>query len=417
MRWMNPVCERLWTAAPLALVLLAACDGGGPDARPRPGPDGAGDAVAPDARGGGDGHGPDTTGAGDGGADGGPDAPPAGACPPQPAEPAIRGAVFRDEEAAATSRHAHPALDTVPGIGEVALKLRDGSGEPLRTRRSCASGAFALGGLAEGTYALELEAPSHQPTTSNVPERFPEAVAEGAVTVVTFGDSIPSYGPQPWFPARLADRLDPLAQVANVNVAEPGSWSEDWLPGETYFEERLEPELDHADVIVFSAGGNDLKGLVDRAQTDPLAAAEELPERVDEVIANLEVIVEAIRERAPRVDLVYVVYPNYAYSTAWNERTDGAGELVAEFIQPELERLRQRMAEQGVLLADMLGAIDEDAIDPLLFDELHLDEQGHRRYARELFEVLGGVRIAPDASIGLDRVFGLRASEAGSGGR
>ena len=128
---------------------------------------------------------------------------------------------------------------------------------------------------------------------------------------------------------------------------------------------------------------------------------------IEQIKENLSATISAIRERAPEADLVWIVYPNYAMSSAWGEiagEYQGAAEL---FLESQLKIIREEMADvSGLMLMDMFGAVEKGKIDSLLLDELHLNAQGHEFYAEELFRALGGVNLAEAEEV--DVQFGFR---------
>jgi hypothetical protein len=56
-------------------------------------------------------------------------------------------------------------------------------------------------------------------------------------------------------------------------------------------------------------------------------------------------------------------------------------------------------------VVDILGATADEDLDSLLIDPLHLNEDGHDLYARELFTTLGGV-VLDEPARGLERRVG-----------
>ena len=225
--------------------------------------------------------------------------PPPTADPCDPAnitDPAISGQVYVDENLSSDTLYVQEmevGTDT-PAPGSDVRLVGNQYNETIQT---CDDGSFAFSGLANGTYVLHADATEQKGCTSaNCAPQFANAVANGEVTIVTMGDSVPVVAPgtEPLFPARLADMLAPLASVTNQNIA-------------------VGPKLADADVIVVSLGGNDLQFFVqDSLGTgDVLGAAATFPGFIDGVIANGLTIIQEIQKRAPHVDIVYCVYLNY----------------------------------------------------------------------------------------------------------
>ena len=285
--------------------------------------------------------------------------------------------------------------------------------EKISSGLTCDGGEFAFEGLEPGRYLIDV-APeaSWSCASTNCGRNLATAIRGGQVNVVAFGDSVPAYGPEPWFPERFGAHLSGFAEVTVTNVAIPGSESREWLPGTRAWVNRLAPTLDDADVIVFSLGGNDLYSVIDDINSPDaqaiLGQVDAILELIDQIKANLKAIVEAIRAEAPHADIVWLLYPNYAMSRAWGEIAgdyQGAAELLLE---TELKQIREEMADvPGLLIMDIFAAVDKARIDTLLLDELHLNAEGHAFYAEELFRTLGGVHVTADAPH-VTRDFGFR---------
>lgn len=283
-------------------------------------------------------------------------------------------------------------------------------GQEWQQRTSCPDGAFAFGGLPEGRgiCRLVLDAP-YWPSTANAPKRFPEALAEGEITILTFGDSIPSFGAQPYFPDRLADMLAPFALVHNINVAVPGTATGDWLPTTNRFKNTLLPLLPEADVIVVSLGGNDMNywvGYDNLTFEEALQLAAEFPQVMEEVRDNLDIILAAVAEANPSADIVYFIYPNYAVSTYWKNLAPDYIALIGNALKNELGKVRKHFSRPGITLVDMLGATPLIDLDACLSDPLHLSEAGTHVWARQLFLALGGFELSPDP-LGVTRSYGV----------
>ncbi len=323
-------------------------------------------------------------------------------------DPLVRGKIWADPEDTATSWYQQPRASNAAGLPglEVGLTMGDGTRYGALT---CDDGTFRFPD-ASGEIGL-LQLPSDTCTSANCPTGFARAAARGPVKVVTFGDSIPAFGPKPWFPERLKTLAAPVAEIENTNVAVPGSTSVEWLPGTRYFTNRIEAHLD-ADVWVFSIGGNDLQefaggfsmGGTQEEFADQLAKLNPL---IDEIIANIRAIAAEIRTLDPDADIVWVVYPNYGTTEYWKQIAGPDFEAVIETgVGNILARVRRQLAgESGLHVVDILGATADSDLDSLLVDPLHLNEDGHEFYARELFVTLGGV-IVTDPSLGLTRDVG-----------
>ena len=123
------------------------------------------------------------------------------------------------------------------------------SSEGLVSEHSCTDGSYAFNDLSDGVYVLAPDPVDGDCLTKNCTQRFPDALLEGEVKIVTMGDSVATVGPSPLFPKRVKTLLGELATIKSKNVAVGGSLSTQWLPGTTYFDSKLAPELEDADVL------------------------------------------------------------------------------------------------------------------------------------------------------------------------
>ncbi len=339
------------------------------------------------------------------------DVPPPPPCPPpaELVEPSIGGRVYEDGDCSAQSLRAQRFVAPADsGLGGELVQLL--GAHPAAERATCPDGTFAFGALPAGSYLLALPRPGPC-TSNNRPVRLPDAIRSGAVTLVTFGDSIPAYGAEPFFPARLAALLRPLAPVSDVNLAVPGTMTTDWLPGTALFENTLAPELAAADVAIISLGGNDIQNFANCwSGCDPAELAarmEEFPAFFAEVLARIHIILDEVRARAPQADVVYLIYPNYGRSSFWAEYAGewiGLVELVLDNTLRDMRRDLSRVP--GVLLADLLAATAQEDLDRFLSDPLHLSDAGADFWAREVFQTLGGALVGPEP-LGSERMFGF----------
>jgi lysophospholipase L1-like esterase len=319
------------------------------------------------------------------------------------ADPVVRGRFWADPDDLGVSFYQQAQEAAASGLpGEqIELLLDDGTRLGATT---CDDGTFQF---PDATGDIGLMRLPPDCTTANCTSRFYQKVREGEVKVLTFGDSIPAFGPRPWFPERLATLASPLADVENTNVAVPGSTSDQWLPGTRHFTNRIEAHLD-ADVFVFSVGGNDLQEFANGfEQADFTEQLGKLNPLIDEIIANIRLIVGEIRSLSPDADIVWMLYPNYGTTTYWKEIAGPDFETVIENgLGNILSRVRRQLAgEAGMHVVDILGATKDLDLDEFLIDPLHLNDAGHKFYARELFVTLGGV-IMNEPSEGLERRVG-----------
>jgi lysophospholipase L1-like esterase len=268
---------------------------------------------------------------------------------------------------------------------------------------SCEGGDFHFGDLSSGAYVLapELDVDGNC-MQRNCTQRFPEALTEGAVKIVTMGDSVPVVGHDELFPARLALLLGDLADIDNTNVAVGGTVSSQWLPGTSNFENRLAPELPDADVVVMSIGGNDIMANLDAgALQDPDAAVEQTYVIVAQIAENVRNTVAAMRDINPDIDVVYCIYVDYGQAAIfpWGIVANLVGQ---DEITSVLRTARESLSvEEGILIADLFGASHslDDPLDDYLYDSLHFNDRGHTLYAEEVFMTLGGALIG-DSPLG-----------------
>jgi lysophospholipase L1-like esterase len=212
-------------------------------------------------------------------------------------------------------------------------------------------------------------------------------MVRGGDRIVFIGDSLAVEAPPNYpelLPAALGDRAP---GVETVNLAEPGTTAADWKPGSALFEQRLDPELGRADVIVVSLGGNDLEAGI--GGVDGIDALSQAGDRataafdaIDRFGRQLRRIHAEIRERAPDAGIVYVGYPDYADATAWQQGAGAGGTLALELGLDAL--FAAAKAAEPDLAIDMRAATERAGVDSLLADSEHLGPAGHELYARRL---------------------------------
>lgn len=299
------------------------------------------------------------------------------------------GTIYVDADNRANSEYDHP-IETYRADAEI-TSIALVTTEKRFDGQSCPDGTFRI---AEGfaPFVVNLETPETV-TSRNAGRFITDAVESEDMRIVVFGDSIPVFGPTPYFPNILRTKLQPWTDVDLENIAVSGSTSDEWIPGSVHFESRLRAQLGEADLIVFSLGGNDLQDFA--YGLDPNNVTEEIgkiPAVVDQIILNLGLIIDEVRALNPDADIVWLLYPNYARSTAWAEiLTPQYASIGITFLESTLKDVRKRMAEKDILILDMLGATAETDLDTLLIDPLHLNADGHQFWANELFKLLGGV--------------------------
>jgi lysophospholipase L1-like esterase len=215
------------------------------------------------------------------------------------------------------------------------------------------------------------------------------------------GDSVPVVGDAPMFPKRLKTLFSDLATIKNKNVAIGGSLSTQWLPGTTYFDDVLSPELEDADVLVMSIGGNDILNRLDAsALSDPEGTMELIGELIQEISDNVLSTAGKVKEINPDIDILYCLYVNYGNATIfpWNIVATIAPEGAVEAL---MGGARDTIgADENIILVDLFGASASiDNLDDYLYDSLHFNDRGQTFYAEEVFKSLGGVLIG-DSPLG-----------------
>ena len=322
----------------------------------------------------------------------------------------VSGRLYLDGDKTSVSIHSQgyfPKFDD-PIDGWTVALIKEGK---EWSAESCADGFFGFGEVGLGAYILEVNAPNEaECTSSNSAQRFPEAVREGHVTIVTIGDSVPKVGPVPLFPARLAKLVGRVAEVDNLNLAVSGTLTKHWQPGGNLFENVLAPELPDADVVVISIGGNDVMAYIGGSMGNTyqmLKRVEGLDEYTTELHDSVACIIDEIHARAPHVDVVFTLYVNYAKATYWANQVGPYKDLFAAAGHNALVKARGLLAGMDrVLIADMFGAVGSGPVDPYLIDAVHLSAKGHVLYADQIFMVLGGLAIDEDHEP-VERLYGF----------
>jgi len=336
--------------------------------------------------------------------------------PEQTVAPAISGLVYFDGDKTSDSFYdqgLYPAYDH-PLEG---MEVRLLNYESEWGAETCPDGRFSFGGLESGYYVLDVLAPDDcQCTSANYGVNFVNAVRNGEVKIVTIGDSIPTHGPGPHFPEVLGGIVSQVADTISLNKAVPGSVAGGWLPGGSYFENRLDPELADSDVVVISIGGNDVMAWMGPAlysgnYSQLLQKVMEFPEFQADLRAKVVAIVKEIQARAPHVDVVYCLYVNYAKATYWKNVAGSYYDMLMDVAVNALNKAREEMSShKGVVLADMFGALGDENPDPYMSDSVHLSKLGHQLYGEQIFQALGGAIVAEEP-LGLDRMYGFHWEE------
>lgn len=250
--------------------------------------------------------------------------------------------------------------------------------------------ALAVAGCADGSGDTRPSegAPSEVRERRTVPAKAP-ALLESGERVLFIGDSLAVEAP-PNYPELLPAALAELGAdaVETVNLAEPGTTAADWLPGGELFDQRLEPELSGADVVVLTLGGNDLQEAlgaadgVDALSGASLDSAGAALAAIDRLGRQLERITNAIRRRSADARVVSVGYPDYTQAGVWRQTRSDGGLLALELGLSALVGAAE--SADPDLLIDMRKPTRRAGVDGLLADAEHLGPAGHELYAERL---------------------------------
>lgn len=327
----------------------------------------------------------------------------------------VVGQLYTDADGADRSRYlAEIAADDAAVKAELTLFGPDGP----QTFEACDDGRFSIDGLTDGRWLI---APPADGTCSrrNCARNFAEAVrSDGRAVIVTIGDSVPVIGDAPPFPERVKTLFEGLVEIESRNIAVPGSTSPEWIPGTNYYG-RLEAELDDADVVVISIGGNDILG----ALNDP-AILQDIPGAIEDtralvvdIAGRVLDITHAIHATKPDVDVIFCLYPDYTQARGHQLWGLARGLIGADTMREILEGALEAIPTgEAILVADMRGALLGVDLTTYLYDALHFAHPGQIAYAEEIFEVLGGVLIGESplgelgaTPLGADRAYGFTA--------
>jgi lysophospholipase L1-like esterase len=312
--------------------------------------------------------------------------------------------VYLDENGSDLSRYVggfEDGIDTPLGD----MEIRVFGAEPFSVQ-TCDDGSYQVPTLDDGVYVVSPVDLQAACSRRNCPRRLPVALEEGAVKILTIGDSVPVEGDPVTFPARVADLMAGLAEIDQVNAAVSGTQSSDWLPDGSYFGE-IRSELADTDVVVIVLGGNDVLNYVSTADLSDLGAAVAGAQAtVDQVVVNVRAIATEVRSENADIDVVFCIYPDYSQATATPPWSD-LSFLPPGVVSGLLARARDAVTpEDAFVIVDLLE-ITQDLPQPLddyLADSLHFNDAGHDLYAHEVFRALGGV-IVGESPLGNGETF------------
>jgi len=332
-----------------------------------------------------------------------------GCTPPQ-----LTVQVYRDADRDSLSDRAQTIFPPDVPLAGVPVLLTDG-----RTERTLATGGDGIArfdAVDPGTYLVLPQAdPGADCTSNNQPRRLLEAIREGDVNIVSIGDSVSALGSDRLWCERLAERISEMAPASCTPLAVDGATTYDWLPGGSgrgFFESRLLPVIDEADMVTVTVGANDLYWYI---LGGPPYIPEEIlqriidhPEYLLHALPNTVRVLEEIRARNPACDIVYVIYWNVANSDIVRGILGEYADLGNVVVKNGIAALRVLVSEiDGVVLADVFGALGDTRLDPYLLDEAHPNGDGHQLHADEAFRALGGIVVEPGDTAPQNRKFGF----------
>lgn len=211
-------------------------------------------------------------------------------------------------------------------------------------------------------------------------------------TLIALGDSIaagngatdPATGS---FAAVLASRRGLELRSFAVSGADSAAVLSQQVPA------ALPALTDDVTLVVISAGGNDLAGLIPNAACtqDPLPPACPLEDALAAVERNMASIIDALRDERPQVPIALLAYPNF-FSGTGHAFEAPAGRVLPQF-GAMLEDLASRydrvvVAKPGPKFEsrgqDLTGVLDPK-FDP------HPNDAGHRVIADAFDEALRGL--------------------------
>ncbi|HPB51334.1 MAG TPA: SGNH/GDSL hydrolase family protein [Myxococcota bacterium] len=340
-------------------------------------------------------------------------------CLPEPAGPVIRVNVYNDTNASSKTDLAQSRTDVdtpVAGVPVVMLAPNEDAGV------TCEEGYHYFAPESDTTFTdgvrvVRIDAPPCRVTSHNVARRTPIALADGRWKMLVMGDSIPRMGSTEgnYFFDYVAEYLQDFGDIEIENVAFAGTESAHWLPDLANFQTKVLPKLSETDVVFISLGGNDIMHSMSDAPQGAtlLDLLNIVEEAITTVETNLTAIFDAIREQNPDVDIVWLIYPNYAESDLWMQSTGSYAEMVANFFEEKLIGIMSWASGiDGLLLVDLFSRLSKDELDASLADELHYNAGGHRILADELFKILGGVLISGgEPTIGGERFIGINCDK------
>lgn len=317
--------------------------------------------------------------------------PPAPPCATAPSDLAVRGLLYEDVDL--TARSPWRARATRPDRalpGTVVEALRH---DAVHATSTCLDGTFAVDGPTPGPWLVQPDVGGRRATSKNLSPALARAVREGSLTILTLGDSVAVNGSPP-FPDLLPAALDAVVPTTSLDVAVGGTRVADWDPAGARFRDEVLPRLPEADLVLITLGGNDFNVWDELDGGNPIQAALAFQARFDAAVDGVLALTDAVQAAAPHVDVVYLLYPNYARSPAWGQVLGLLQPLAAGWMARAYDGLRDRAhGDPDLLLVDVDAATQGQDLGPLLSDALHLSAAGHALYVTEILRTLGVVVV------------------------
>ena len=284
-------------------------------------------------------------------------------------------------------------------LSGVQIELNDGT--TTQVKQTGIFGTYSFWNLPEGIYFVRPVLPNgYADTSKNVPERVPEAIDEGHITILAIGDSLGKVGSQKPYPNWLEEHFSSLCDVTLYNEHAPGSRSWEWMPGDpkAYYENRVLPYAQDVDLIVITVGGNDADIYVEGMSWENYDIPQIVrnffndPHYVTEIFPRVRQLMDDLHAAAPQADIVYMIYPNYANSNWVAPPLGSFADFFHSLLGWLLENQRGDFKDFDYLtIADQYEYWNGIALDPYLHDAIHFNDLGAEELARVMFHALGGV--------------------------
>lgn len=329
-------------------------------------------------------------------------------CQPESVLPAIKVTIYRDLKDTSTKPANNQSktdyIQTFNKFDEPWAGIPVGLIDPFdESGLTCDEGWFRFDpddgeSFSDGVRIVDIDLPDCRVTTHNVSMNTPPALAAGRWKMIVMGDSIPVLGTTSgnFFHDNVASDLEPFGDILVFNHAYSGAVTSGWLPTTSNFKNKIKPALADTDVVFISLGGNDIMHYAYNNMNKPLdQLMEGMTQTISTVQQNLRTIFDAIWAENPDVEIVWLIYPNYARSNTWASMV---GEQYAPMIESYFEEQMYGIVSwaagiEGLLLVDLFSRMNKMDLDKSLADELHYNQYGHKILGNELLKILGGVKI------------------------